>query len=263
MATTLTARAHFPFPLSLLYFVGANLITSPALLLRRSLLALFLFLPLLAAAQEDVIRKNLAERIPMLQSIDEVRATPMEGLYEVRVGNDVLYTDASGNFLLQGVLFDTRAQKNLTQERRDELNAIAFDALDLDNAFKVVYGKGTRKMAAFEDPNCPYCKRFEQDLSLVNDVTVYTFLLPILGPDSVEKSNQIWCSDDRTQAWLDWMIDDVKPKGSGKCNTDALKQNLAFAREHGITGTPTLIFEDCHRIPGAIDTAQIEALLSR
>jgi len=239
------------------------LIPYPALLLRRSLLALALLVPLLAGAQEDTIRKNLAERVPMLQSIDEVRATPMDGLYEVRVGKEVLYTDAEGNYLIQGQLFDTRAQKNLTQERRDALNAIAFDALDLDNAFTLVYGEGTRQLAAFEDPNCPYCKRFEKDLSMVDDVTVHVFLIPILGQDSVRKAEQIWCSDDRAQAWTDWMIDDVKPKGTGQCNTDALKANLAFAREHGITGTPTLIFEDGHRVPGAIDTAQIEELLGQ
>lgn len=235
----------------------------PALLARRSLLALALVLPLLASAQEDAIRKNLAEHVPMLQNIDEVRATPMKGLYEIRVGKEVLYTDAEGNFLIQGMLLDTRAQKNLTQERQDELNAIAFDELDLDNAFKVVYGKGTRKMAAFEDPNCPYCKRLEQDLAMVEDVTVYTFLTPILGEDSVKKSQQIWCSDDRAQAWLDWMLDDVKPKGDGKCDSTALQRNVGFAHEHGITGTPTLIFENGHRVPGAIDANQIEELLGR
>lgn len=237
---------------------------TPAHLLRRALCAATLALPLLAsAATEDTIRKNLVDRLPMLHGIDEVRSTPMDGLYEVRIGKDVLYTDANGDFLLQGSLLDTREQKNLTQERRDELNAIAFDELDLDNAFKVVYGDGSRKMAAFEDPNCPYCKRFEQDLSMVDDVTVYTFIIPILGQDSIDKSNRIWCSDDRAASWLGWMLDGVKPKGDGKCDTTALKENVAFAHKHGITGTPTLIFENGHRVPGAIDAVKIEELLDQ
>lgn len=234
-----------------------------ASLLRRGLLALPLILPLLAGAQEDTIRKTLAEHVPMLQNIDEVRTTPMDGLYEVRVGREVLYTDAGGNFLIQGTLFDTQAQRNLTQERRDELSVIPFDALNLDHAFTVVYGKGTRQLAAFEDPRCPYCKQFEQDLSMVDDVTVHVFLLPILGQESITKAKQIWCSDDPAEAWTEWMINGINPKGDGKCDTDALMANVAFAREHGITGTPTLIFEDGHRIPGAVDTAQIEALLDQ
>lgn len=235
--------------------------------LRRGLFALALLLTLPALANPpdaaNAIRKNLAERVPMLQNIDEVRVTPMDNVFEIRVGKEVFYTDASGDFLLQGTLFDTRKRKNLTQERRDELNAIAFDELNLDHAFTVVYGEGTRKLAVFEDPNCPYCKRFEQDVALVDDVTIYTFLLPILGPDSQKKSKQIWCSDDRAQVWLDWMIDGVKPEGKDDCDTTALAQNLAFAQEHGITGTPTLIFSDGHRVPGAIDTAKIEELLTR
>ena len=139
-------------------------------------------------AQEAVIRKNLAERIPQLQKIDEVSKSPIAGLYEVRVnGTDIFYTDAQGDFLIQGSLIDTKLRRNLTDERVEKLTAINFDALPLKDAFTIVRGNGKRKLAIFEDPNCGYCKRFERDLQKVDNVTIHTFLYPILGPDSVRK----------------------------------------------------------------------------
>ncbi|MDB5870187.1 MAG: hypothetical protein JWP96_2519 [Polaromonas sp.] len=215
-----------------------------------------------AFAQEAVIRKNLAERLPALTKIDEVSKTPMNGLYELRVNDsDIFYTDAEGNFLIQGHLIDTRAKRNLTEERVEKLSAIDFDALPLKDAFVQVRGNGSRKLAVFEDPNCGYCKRFERDLQKVNDVTIHTFLVPILGPDSVEKSKNIWCAKDKNKAWLDWMVRD-QPTTKASCDTAALDRNLAFSKKHKITGTPTLIFIDGTRVPGAIGLEQIEKTLA-
>jgi len=214
-----------------------------------------------AWAQEAAIRKNLAERLPTLPKIEEVSKTPMNGLYEVRVtGNDIYYTDADGRFLIQGHLIDTRAKKNLTEERVEKLNAVAFDALPLKDAFTVVRGNGKRKMAVFEDPNCGYCKRFERDLQKVNDVTIHLFLLPILSADSAEKSKAVWCAKDRAKAWADMMVrDQTLPAGS--CDTSVLERNVEFAKKHRITGTPTVIFADGTRVPGAISAQQVEKYL--
>ncbi|HNJ46246.1 MAG: DsbC family protein [Rubrivivax sp.] len=236
---------------------------TPVALLRPALAALCLTLPLLAAAQESTIRKNLAERIPALSQIDEISKTPMPGLFEVRVGTDVLYTDAEGNFLLHGSLLDARNGRNLTEERVNKLLAVDFKTLELKNAITMVRGNGKRKLAVFEDPNCGYCKRFEKDLQKVDNVTVHLFLIPILGEDSVNKSRQIWCAADRAKSWNDWMLRDVAPKGKAICNTEALTANLEFANKHRITGTPTLIFEDGSRVPGAIGAVQLEERLAR
>ena len=216
-----------------------------------------------ASAQEDAIRKALAERIPQLQKIDEVVATPMAGLYEVRMGTDLFYSDAKGNYLIQGELIDTAAHRNLTEDRINKLTAVDFNSLALKDAIKTVKGNGSRKLAVFEDPNCGYCKRFEKDLAKINNVTVHFFLIPILGADSVEKSRQIWCSADKVKTWNDWMQRDVTPKGAGSCNTDALTANLDFAKKYRITGTPTLVFEGGQRVPGAINAQQIEELLAK
>jgi thiol:disulfide interchange protein DsbC len=213
-------------------------------------------------AQEATIRKNLGERIPNLPKIDEITKSPMPGLYEVRInGTDIVYTDAEGNFLIQGNLIDTKQRRNLTEERIEKLTSIDFNSLPVKDAFTIVRGDGKRKLAVFEDPNCGYCKRFEADLQKINNVTVHMFLLPILGKDSMEKSKNIWCAKDRAKVWSEWMLRDITPPAAS-CDTAALTRNVEFGKKHKITGTPTLIFADGSRVPGAIGAAQLEKFLT-
>ena len=213
-------------------------------------------------AQEATIRKNLQERLPAFSKIDEVSKTPMNGLFEIRVNNsDIFYTDAEGNFLIQGNLIDTRAKRNLTEERVEKLSSIDFNALPIKDAFTIVRGNGKRKMAVFEDPNCGYCKRFERDMQKVTDVTVYMFLYPILSPDSTEKSKSIWCAKDKAKVWQDLMVRD-QPVPKASCDTAALERNIEFGKKHKVTGTPTLFFADGSRVPGAVNAQQVEKFLA-
>ncbi len=216
----------------------------------------------LTSAQEAAVRKTLTERLPNLPKIDEITRTAMPGLLEVRInGTDIVYTDLEGNFLIQGNLIDTRARRNLTEERVEKLTAVDFDTLPLKDAITIVRGNGKRKVAVFEDPNCGYCKRFERDLQRVDNVTIHMFLYPILGADSTSKSQHIWCSKDKGKAFLDWMVKDVVPQAAS-CDVSALQRNVELGRKHKITGTPTLIFADGSRVPGAIPAAQVERLLA-
>jgi thiol:disulfide interchange protein DsbC len=215
-----------------------------------------------ASAQEAQIRKNIAERLPQLKAVDEVSKTAIPGLYELRVnGSEIFYTDAQANYLIEGSIIDIRAKRNLTEERVTKLTAVKFDDLPFKDAFTIVRGNGKRKVAVFEDPNCGYCKRFERDLQKIDNVTVYMFLYPILGPDSGEKSKAIWCAKDPAKAWQDWMVRD-QPAAAASCDTAALTRNTEFGRLYKITGTPTLIFVDGTRVPGAADAAQVEKLLA-
>lgn len=226
------------------------------------LFTLLAALSLGAVAQEAAIRKNLAERLPNLPKIDEVSKTPMQGLYEVRVNqSEIFYTDEKGDFLIQGSLIDTQARVDLTEQRMEKLSAIAFKDLPLRDAFTIVRGDGKRKMAVFSDPNCGFCKRFERDLLKINNVTVHLFLYPILSADSTEKSRNVWCSKDKGKAYLDWMVRDVTPPAAS-CDAAAVARNVEFGKKVRITGTPTIIFADGSRVPGAIDTARIEKFLT-
>jgi thiol:disulfide interchange protein DsbC len=215
----------------------------------------------LAQAQEATIRKNLGERIPQLQKIDEVSRTPINGIWEVRVGTEILYTDSEGNYLIQGSLIDAKQRRNLTEERVEKLSAIDFDALPVKDAFTIVRGNGKRKMAVFEDPNCGYCKRFERDMQKVDNVTIHMFLYPILGGDSPDKSRNIWCAKDKGKAWQDQMLRE-QPAASASCDTAAIARNLEFGKKHRISGTPTLFFTDGSRVPGAVNAAQVEKFLA-
>ncbi len=212
-------------------------------------------------AQEATIRKSLTERLPNLPKIDEISKTPMNGLYEVRMGNDVMYSDAEGNFVIQGTLIDVKQRRNLTEERVEKLSAIAFDQLPLKNAFTQVRGNGKRKLVVFADPNCGYCKRFEKDLQKLDNVTIHHLLYPILGEDSKAKSRNIWCAKDKAKTWNDWMINNTTP-ANANCDTAALEANVEFGKKHRITGTPTLFFADGTRVPGAVPLAQVEKLLA-
>ena len=215
-----------------------------------------------AFADEAAIRKAVAERLPDFPPIDEISKTPIAGLYELRIGTDLLYSDERGDHLVQGSLIDTRTKANLTDARIAKLTAIDFASLPLKDAIVWKQGTGARRIAVFADPNCTYCKKFERDLQQVKNVTVYTFLYTVLGGDSPEKAKNVWCAKDPTAAWRSWMLDGAAPPRSmGACETP-LQRNLAFGKKYKITGTPAIVFEDGTRIPGAIGAEQIEKQLA-
>jgi thiol:disulfide interchange protein DsbC len=194
-------------------------------LAKSALLCATVLLALGVNAQEATIRKNLAERIPQLAKIDEVSKSPMSGLYEIRVnGTEIYYTDAEGNYLVQGNLIDTKQRRNLTEERVDKLTAISFDALPFKDAFTIVRGNGKRKLAVFEDPNCGYCKRFERELQGVDNVTIHLFLYPILSAESIENPNTSGAPKTRP-----------RPGKTGWCATSCPKWRAATAPPSRVT----------------------------
>jgi thiol:disulfide interchange protein DsbC len=212
--------------------------------------------------QEAAIRKALAERLSSLPKIDEVSRAPMPGLFEVRVGNEVFYTDSEGAYLIRGEILDLRSKRNLTEERIAKLTAIDFDSLPLQDAIVWKTGNGKRRIAVFADPNCGYCKRFEKELTAMKDLTVYTFLIPILGGDSPDKAKAIWCAKDATAAYRSWMLEGTAPpRLLGDCSAP-VERNLELSRKHRVTGTPAIVFEDGVRVPGMLNAAQLEKQLA-
>ena len=214
-----------------------------------------------AMADETDIRKAMEAKLGT--KVESVTKSGYMGLYEVYADGQLLYTDEKmTTIIVGGQLIDAKTMKNVTDERMKKLTAIKFSELPLERAIKQVRGDGKRIMATFEDPNCGYCKRLAKELQKLDNVTVYTFLYPILSEDSVRKSKQIWCSSDRAKAWNDWMIDGKAPAGREDCDTSAVTKNQEFGRKLNISGTPTMFFADGERVPGAMPLPRIEQKLS-
>ncbi|MGP1615234.1 MAG: DsbC family protein [Pollutimonas bauzanensis] len=197
----------------------------------------------------ESIRKGFAQRFPGID-ITDVKPTPFPGLFEVQIGMDLLYTDAKVDYILQGSLVDARSRTDLTAQRLEQLAQVSFSALPLQLAVKQVKGSGARKMAIFEDPNCGYCKRLHQTLKGIDDTTIYTFLFPILSPDSEVKARNIWCAKDQAAAWRGWMLDGRTPPDAD-CETP-VETVLALGKKLMVQGTPAIIFADGSRVNGAL-----------
>ena len=190
----------------------------------------------------------------------EVRATPISGIYEVLMGKDIAYTDATGRYFMFGNVMDMQTQRNLTQERRSEINKVDVSTLKLGDAIKTVKGDGKRVLYVFSDPECGYCKRLEPTLQQLNNVTIYTFLFPILGEKSNQSAKSVWCATDKNKAWAEYML-----RGGtllpAECDTP-IQRNVALGTALGITGTPTLISGSGRMQPGAIPLDKLEELLA-
>jgi len=193
--------------------------------------------------------------------VEEVRKTPVAGIWEVRIGNDLLYVDEKGEHaFIEGNLVELRSNRNLTRERTDELLTIDFKDLPLNLALKQVNGNGKRVVAVFEDANCGYCKRMRQDLTTMKDVTIYTFVVAILSPDSETKAKKALCAQDKNRAWNDLLLTGKVPGNSGTCDTQ-LEKVRELAQKLGVAATPTAFFANGKRLQGYVPAAQFEKML--
>ncbi|HET9113329.1 MAG TPA: DsbC family protein [Burkholderiales bacterium] len=232
---------------------------------KRILLSLLMLAALLACtakADTESIKKNLEAKFPKAD-ITSVTKTPYAGLYEVVIDGQIVYSDENANYLFLGSVVDTKTHKNITNERLAKLNAVNPDSFPLDHAIKFVKGDGSRKLIVFSDPECPYCKRLEQELGKVNNVTIYDFPYPIesLHPGTTEVSRAIWCAKDRNAAWQNALLKNVYPKNGGKCD-NPIDANIALGDKLHVTGTPTLFFSNGQRVPGAVPADKLDQMLN-
>lgn len=207
------------------------------------------------------IKQNIEARYPGAKILS-VQPSKYLGLYEVFTGDSVSYTNATGDLLFVGSITDTRTKKNLTVERISELNAIDFSALPLDRAIKVVKGNGSRVVAVFTDPECPFCQELEKSFASVTDVTIYNFLFPIasLHPDAPARARALWCAPDRVAAWNDWM-QNRKPPEWKTCEGDPVTELATLAEKLRINSTPAVFAANGKRFDGTMPVAKLEEFL--
>ena len=219
--------------------------------MRLGLPALFLAAILTASAFADEVsvKRGVEARFDGIKVVS-VTKTSYAGLYEIVVGETLFYTDEKVNFVFRGEIIDARSQKNLTEERQQKLTAIKFEDLPLDLAIKQVRGNGKRVVAIFADPFCPYCKNLDRALLRQDDITIYTFLYPILRLESPDKARTIWCAPDRAKAYYDFMLNGRDPAAAPSCNAPIDKW-LALGKKIGVRATPTSFTTNGERILGA------------
>jgi len=221
-------------------------------------------LPAIACADEAQIRRVVEAKLSGVK-IEGVQPGPL-GLYEVRYraadGVRVVYTDADATHIFLGKIYDTKNDRDLTEERLRKLNVIRFDALPLQQAVKIQRGNGKRVLVMFSDPYCPYCKTFEQTLQQIDNITVYVFMYPVIKPGLADHSRAVWCSPDRGKAWLDLAMRGKPSSASASCDTP-VEKNLELGRKLGVNSTPTLILASGERISGGMSAADLRELLDQ
>lgn len=229
----------------------------------KKLIALFASALLASSvhAGESEIRQSLQNKLPNIGKIEHIVKTPYSGLYEIVIGDQLLYTDAKGEYLFDGHVIELKSRRDLTEERRRVLFAIDFDKLPLDIAIKRVKGDGSRRMAYFTDPNCGFCRKLEKELSKVNNVTLYMFIGPIFSPASEDLVRNVKCAKDPIKAWDDLMLNGNAPANTS-CNTKTDKV-MAQAKKMGVNGTPNLIFGDGMQVPGYLPAEELEKHLDQ
>jgi len=210
---------------------------------------------------DGAMEKKLKDMYPATR-IDHVKASEIPTLYEVSMGKNAAYTDATGRYFIFGHLYDMKTQRDLTAERLEKQQRIDFAQLPLTDAIKTVRGKGERILVVFSDPDCPYCKRLETELEKLDNITLYTFPYPLEGlhPDATSKAVAVWCASDRAHAWADLMKTGIVP-ASKKCD-NPIERNVQLAQRLGINGTPTILAADGRMLPGAASSERIEQWLA-
>jgi thiol:disulfide interchange protein DsbC len=229
---------------------------------RRFLLCALLSAATLAHANEAAVRQAFLARFPGA-AIDSVARLPVGGLYEIVFEGQIVYTDEKVSYVMSGNLFDLRGgtERNLTRERTMQIAAQSL-AKSHDNAIRRVKGNGRRIIYSFEDPNCGYCREQQKEFAKMTDVTIYTFLLPILSADSREKSRAIWCARDRARAWDDAMLKGVAPATARKDCDTPFEKNQELAQRFGIRGTPAVYLANGQQIGGYVPADKIEQALA-
>ena len=208
-------------------------------------------------ANVETVKSKLAQQYPNVV-INDLKATEMQGLYSGSLDQKIVYINEDAQHIFFGSMIRLKDQHNLTKDLTLSDKRIDFNKLPFSDAIKTVRGNGKHQLAIFSDPNCPYCKTLDANLSQLNDVTIYTFIYPIKTA-SILPSKQVWCSANPEFAWKQLMQHAVKPTAAANCTTP-IERNLALGQRLGLQGTPAIIFANGYTVMGAYPAENIQKI---
>ena len=222
-----------------------------------SLAALMGLCSAVSMADVATVSKNVKQQHPQLK-LDNIQATEMKGIYSASMDGQVVYLNEDAQHILAGSMIRLKDQHNLTKDLLIQQNSVDWKKLPLQDAIKSVRGTGKRQIAIFSDPNCPYCKQLEAELKKLDNITIYTFILP-LKAQSVAPSKQVYCEKTPALAWENLITKAQLPTSQSSC-ANPVERNIVLAHRLGVNGTPAIIFSNGFKVMGAYPAAQIEQI---
>lgn len=220
-----------------------------------ALFIVFLSASALADADIDQFRKELSKRLPGVE-ITSLTKTPLNGLYQVVSGSQVVYMTKDARYMIDGDLVDLTNKRNHTEDAKSGIRLTALNTLGEDNMLIYTPEKVKHTVTVVTDINCPYCRRLhdEMDEYLKLGVRVRYIFMPLKGKDDYNTTVSVWCSKDKNLS-----LDIAKAGGSIESKTCAnpIKKQLELAREIGVRGTPAIILEDGTMLPGYVPIAKL------
>lgn len=215
------------------------------------------------SAAETTTSQDVKTRVMTNMEIvpERVSKTEIPGIWEIYIDESMFYVDDTGRYLISGRLFDVVNKEDLTARNHREIWRTKWNEWPLQDAVKQVFGNGERELVVFSDANCTYCRMMEGRYAEVGNLTVYTFIMPMLRGE--ENAREIVCSKDPSAAWTQWMKDHVHTKEtiSSHCDTSVLHRNKMLAKRYGINSAPTFFFKSGERMKGAMTAPQLETML--
>lgn len=212
----------------------------------------------------EAVKARLAARYPATH-IDAVRESGLPGIYELVMGRQIAYVDGDGRYFLFGHIFDLAANRDITEERLQDVSRVDVSAVGPDQVLEDARLPQGRVVYVFSDPGCVHCRELEQSIAAMAGVSPRTILLP-LQSGSRALARDLWCAPDRHAAWQGWMLhQEAPPTASADCAAAAdlvIDRNLALATRWGIRGTPGLVAADGRIALGARSAESLRAWLT-
>lgn len=197
--------------------------------------------------------------------IEKTALTKYSGLFEIITPDRIYYTNENGSFLIAGNIIDLASHTDVTRRNWERLGDFKYSTLPLYDAIKTVRGSGARTLVTFEDPNCLYCKKLHRELQKLSNVTIYTFIVPILSENSYIKAAEIWCSDEKLRPKM-WSIamsnqENLQIENQTENCEVPFKRNIALYKKIRAVGTPAILFPSNERLSGYQTRETIERYL--